>query len=170
MKLQYFSPVFAAAAIALGTPPALSDSAPTQGKTIFCQIRNGTPTTIARTADGESLPLFHWRTDALPDSLNPQQLCQDVSEKLQNYYAEGGQISSFRTHEQAGLPAVCAEATVGRCSLVLFTLAPTGNLVESNNVLDGILDSKLKQGQIPLTERGVQSHGYQVSLWDLLGW
>ncbi len=171
MKFQYyFSPVVAAVAIALGATSALGESTPTQEKTIFCETSSGTPTTMAKTAEGGSLPIFHWRTDALPEYLNSEQLCQDVSDKLQTYSSEGGRVSSFKTHEQAGLPAVCAEETAGNCSLVLFTLEPSDNLVESNRILDSILDSNLKQDKFYSTERGVQSHGYKVKLWSLLGW
>ncbi len=170
MKFQYyFSPIVAAIAIALGTTSALGEPLPTQEKTIFCETSSKTPTTMAKTAEGASLPIFHWRTEALPEYLNSEQLCQNVSDKLQTYSSEGGRVSSFKTHEQAGLPVICAEATIGNCSLVLFTLAPSDNLLESNRVLDSILDSNLKQDKFNSAERGVQSHGYKVNLWTLLG-
>jgi hypothetical protein len=135
---------------------------------IFCQVNNGTPTTIVRNKEGKTQSIFHWRTDALPKATNSQQLCNDVSAKLDKYWAE---VSSFTSSEIGGLPAVCA-GEQGECSLVLFTLAKAEEPQEvSADVLAGILDDSLKQNkQEPVSStRGVQSAFYPVSFWQLLG-
>jgi hypothetical protein len=169
MKLKYISPILAVVTLTLTAASVLSASNTTEKKTIYCETSSETPTTMAKTLDGGKLPIFHWRTEALPDYLNPEELCTQVSEKLQTYSTQGYQLSSFQTHKQNGLPVICAEETVGNCNLVLFTLEPSKTLSESNRLLDKILDDSLKGEEISSTERGVQFHGYKVNFWDLLG-
>lgn len=168
MNLKYLSPILAASAIAVGATSVLSESTVTQEQKIFCESNNGTPTTVAM-VQGETKPIFHWRSDALPPSANPQELCQNVSTKLENYPAQENQLS-FGSYDQGGLPAICAEATPGKCNLVLFTLAPAENPIEEGNrVLEGILDSNLQKNKQISNARGVQSISYPVTFWQLLG-
>ena len=168
MNLKYLSPIFAAGAIAVGATSVLGESTVNQEQKIFCESNNGIPTTVAM-VQGETKPIFHWRSDALPQSANPQELCQNVSAKLESYPTQENQLS-FGSHDQGGLPAICAEATPGKCNLVLFTLAPAENPIEEGNrVLEAILDSNLQRDKQISTARGVQSISYPVTFWQLLG-
>lgn len=168
MNFKCLSPIFAVSAIAIGATSAWSESTVTQEQKIFCESNNGTPTTVAM-VQGETKPIFHWRADVLPASANPQELCQNVSTKLAAYPAQEKQLS-FGSHDQGGIPAICAEATPGKCNLVLFTLAPAENPIEEGNrVLKGILDSDLEQNKQISNARGVQSISYPVTFWQLLG-
>lgn len=170
MKLRSFSPLLATAAVVLSATAAFSESSTNNSKKVFCSAQNGTPTTIALTKDGTQMPIFHWRSEAVSEVANSQQLCHEVASKLNNYASSGRNLSSFQVHEEGGLPAICAEETVGRCSVVLFTLAPETTLVDANTVLENILDSKLKANKVVSNQRGVQGTYFPVDVWQLLGW
>ncbi len=169
MKFTYLSPILASIAIAVTTAPVLTASINDSNQNIFCQTESGIPTTMAKRADGEEFTIFHWRNEVLPEYLNPQQLCQEVSQKLQTYATEGNQLSSFKTYDLDGIPLICAEEIAGNCSLVLFTLNASSSQGDSNMILRQILDESLKGEEIISTERGVQFYGYKVNFWTLLG-
>ncbi len=169
MKFKYLSPILASIAIALTTTPVLTASTNDSNQTIYCQSNSETPTTIAKRADGQDLTIFHWRNEVLPEYLNPLQLCEEVSQKLQTYATEGHQLSSFKTHDLDGIPLICAEEKTGDCSLVLFSLNASNTQVDSNLILGQILDDSLKGEEIISIERGVQFYGYKVNFWSLLG-
>ncbi|ELS02346.1 hypothetical protein Xen7305DRAFT_00020600 [Xenococcus sp. PCC 7305] len=144
-------------------------STSSSNQAISCQTSGAVPATIAKRADGEALTIFHWKDEVLPEYLNAQELCAEVSQKLQDYAASGHQLSSFKTHDLDGVPLICAEENTGDCSLVLFTLNATNNQGDSNMILGQILDDKLKGEEIISIERGVQFYGYKVNFWSLLG-
>ncbi len=171
MNLKRLSPICASVALAMSASLAFAESGTASNRSIFCQSVNGVPTTMA-SVQGKDRPIFHWRSEALPQSFNPQQLCDSVSNKLANYADQGSQAPSFIGFDQGGLPAVCATANPEDCSVVLFTLAPAEDpITVSNKVLEGILDSELKQGkqEIVSNTRGVQSFVYPVNFWQLMG-
>lgn len=169
MKIRYLGPILASTAIAFTITPALSASTNNANDTIYCQSNQAIPTTTAKRADGKEFTIFHWKNEALPEYLNPWELCEEVSLKLQNYAQEGNKLSSFKTHELNGIPLICAEEDTGYCSLVLFTLNASDNQADSNLLLGKILDDNLKQEEIVSIERGVQFYGYKVNFWSLLG-
>lgn len=170
MNIKTLSPIIAAAAIAVGATPAMSEANAPEAN-IFCQMQGNTPTTVARTQNGDLMPIFHWKNEALPVSMNGQQLCQDVANKLENHFASGREVVAFSSHDLM-LPTVCAEETLNQCDLVLFTLPPTENsaIDESNRVLDEILDSRFKTETTASTKRGVQSTRFEMpqGLWQLI--
>ena len=169
MKFKYLSLILTSMALTFTASPVLTASTNNSNATFSCQTENETPTTIAKKADGQDLTIFHWRNEVLPEYLNPQQLCEEVTQKLQTYATEGHQLSSFKTHDLDGIPLICAEETAGDCSLVLFTLNASNNQRESNLILGQILDDTLKGEEIISVERGVQFYGYKVNFWSLLG-
>ena len=169
MSLKSLSPICAGVAIAMGATSAFAESSISSNRIIFCENSHGMLTTMARTVEGENLPIFHWQAESLPESSNLQQLCNNVSTKLDNYITQGSTISSFGSYEQVGLPTICAESQPAQCSLVLFTLAPTDNPInESNKVLENILDDGFKQEKKVSNVRGIQSIHYRASVFGLL--
>ena len=169
MNLKSLSPICAGVVIAMGATSALAESSISSNRIIFCENSHGMLTTMARTVEGENLPIFHWQTESLPKSSNLQQLCNNVSTKLDNYVTQGSVLSSFGSYEQVGLPTICAEAQSAQCSLVLFTLPPTDNPInQSNKVLENILDDKFKQDKQVSNVRGIQSIHYRASVFGLL--
>jgi len=170
MKIKYFSSLFASIAIACALTPAFATSTNETSQTISCQVNGETPTTIAKRTDGKELTIFHWRNDVLPDNLDPHDLCEDVSAKLQNYAVGGHQLSLFKTYDMENIPLICAyEDATGDCSLVLFSLNATNSQREGNMILREILDDSLKGEETISVQRGVQFYGYKVSFWNLLG-
>ena len=169
MKIKYLGAILASIVILFATTTVLKASTKDSNQTFYCQNEGLIPTTVAKRADGEDLNIFHWRSEILPKSLNPQTLCEEVSQKLQSHATEGNQLSSFRTHDFNGVPLICAEENIGECSLVLFSLNPSISQPESNLILEQILDDSLKGEKTTNTERGVQSYGYKVNFWNLLG-
>ena len=170
MNFKSLSSICATVALAMGATSAVAESNTSANHLIFCTSSKGTPITMARTVEGKNLTIFHWRSEVLPKSLNPQQLCDSVSAKLNKYAVQGEQIAAFRSYDQGGLPAVCAEINPGECSSVLFTLAPSEHPIDaSNKVLEGILDDQLKQERRVPNTRGVQGFAYPVSFWKLMG-
>lgn len=171
MKLRYFAPFLASAALVFSATAAFSEPGVNQSKKVFCSAKNGTPTTVALNKDGTQIPIFHWNSESISSAIDPQQECHEVASKLNNYVNSGRNLSSFQVHDQQGLPAICAEETVGRCSATLMTFDPkTTTLADANSLLDNILDNQLKTKKAVSNQRGVQGTRYEVDLWSLLGW
>lgn len=167
MKMKLWSPVLAGAVIIMSAASAIGQSQ-SPGIKFTCETRNGIPTTMATASQAKSQAVFHWRADPWFHNRSPEQLCQEVSKKLQSYYDGGGQGSSFNVHETAiNRQAICVESSNGNsCSRTLFTLASNYDREESEKVLDRILDSKLKTASSQ--ERGDHRRINRVSLWALL--
>lgn len=173
MRNKYLSSLPTIAALAFGI--TLVSQAPTvASEPLFsCQLNEDSLTTVAKTNNGLWQPVFHWNR-AQPNTLaNPQQLCDSVSQKLNNYLAQDKDLSSvtFNAHEQTGLPAICIAEQDKQCSLLLFTLKPSYRPhIFAKNILASILDRDLQTSPVKLRDRGFQSTAYKVNLWQLLGW
>ncbi len=174
MKIKHLSVLLASGFLTLGASPTMAESSESNELSFSCQVNQGIPTTMAQQTDGKtSVPVFHWKNDVLPSSANAEQLCNSVSAKLEDYSAQGYDLSSlsFGASEEAGLPAICANTSESRgCSKVLFTLAPAEKPeIVADEVLTAILDKNLQQKPVKFNDRGVQSTSYQVNLLSLLG-
>ena len=67
----------------------ITQSTEAEETSFFCGKSNGILATIARTKNIE-VPMVFWDSPDLGKSnLSPQELCDQVSEKLQNYYSRG---------------------------------------------------------------------------------
>lgn len=176
MKIKYIGLLLTTSVLTLGTNPSWAETSSESRLNFNCQVNEGIPTTVARQANSEvSVPVFHWKSEALPDSSDAKQLCDRVAAKLEDYSAQGYDLSNigFGSAEQVGLPAICATGGVdGDCSLVLFTLAPAEQPVDvANDVLSAILDKRLQSNKRVSKDgkRGVQSYSYEVNFLTLLG-
>ncbi|GAB4524086.1 MAG: hypothetical protein Tsb0014_02210 [Pleurocapsa sp.] len=169
MKIKHLSSVLAGVAIACMGSPAWSQSAEVQSVTIKCDTNSQLPKTLATSQNGQEFTIFNWQDAVLPDYLNSAQLCQEVSQKLQTYAASGSEFSSFNVYAKGDSFDVCVEEMIGDCGAVLFSLNQGESLDESKQILDGVLDESLKGEKIVSTDRGVQSYGYRLNLWDMLG-
>ena len=177
MKTKYLSAILVTGAMVFGAAPAISESSEVSELNFFCQEVNGVPTTLAQ-ADGNEvkMPVFHWKQEALaPHSYDtPQQLCDRATAKLEDYSAQGYDLSevSFIGAAQSGLPSICASSTRnGDCSKVLLTLSSTEKPdVVAKDIVDSIIAKDLRQfKQEGFNDRGLQSTSYQVNFWSLLG-
>ena len=172
MKTKYLSSLLATMAIAFLATPVYGESNVPSEPTFFCQTSNNQPTTLAKTKNGEVLPVFHWNKAALPANINLQQTCDRVSEKLENYLVANQNISavSFKGVKLDNIPVICLAGVKNDCQLVLLTLAPAEKPVSTaNEVLESILDPKLQANRVVSQERGLQSTAYPISFWQLLG-
>ncbi len=173
MKIQHWSlfPLLATSMIVSITHPADAESTNSSEKTFFCQANGTTPTTLAKASNGEDIPIFNWNKEVFPPGANLQAICDNVSEKLDNYLAsENLSAVSFKTARMDYIPAICVTDAEKNCNLVLLTLDPVEEPIEAANlVLDSILNPQLKVKKALSSDRGVQSNLYTVSIWDLLG-
>ena len=147
MTIKHLSVLLATSALAVVGTPAFAESTQSPDLNFACQ--NGDiPTTVAQTAEGSvSIPVFHWKSEVLPSYANAQQLCNSVAAKLEDYSAQGYDLSSidFNGVEQAGLPVICASEQPKGCDKVLFTLKPEKNSVKATErVLTAILDKSFQ--------------------------
>ena len=177
MKTKRLSALITVGAITV-LAPAAANSAETPELSFSCELTQGVPTTVAQYAKDETkLPIFHWKDEVLASksSSTPQQLCTMVSQKLENYSAQGYDLSklSFVGTAQGGLPVICANTSgVPECSKVLLTLSPADQAdIVADEVVSGILDKDLPHQKeiVGSNDRGVQSFAYQVDFWSLLG-
>ncbi len=135
-------------AAALFISPAWGELDTTSKITFACENIQDVPITIAKNSEGKTLPIFHWKKEALTTvKTTPQELCLGVTAKLNEYVIEGYDLSElwFTNSQEADLPAICvAEKNFG-CDLVLFTLAPVEKPSDAaSQALETILDRKLQ--------------------------
>ncbi|MEM8674729.1 MAG: COP23 domain-containing protein [Cyanobacteria bacterium P01_G01_bin.67] len=176
MKIAHLSALLTAGAMTLAIPPSANSSEEPQ-LNFSCQITEGVPTTVAESTESDTqLPIFHWKKEALEykSADSPQELCNLVSEKLENYSSQGYDLSSinFVGTVQDDLPVICANAEENGCSKILLTLRPVKEIepaVLASDVVDSILDKNLQPEKSESRDRGVQSISYQVDFWSLLG-
>ena len=169
IKYIFLRSLLTAITVAWGITPVYGQSSET---TFFCQADEGIPTTIAKTQNGNLQPIFYWKSEALPEGTNPQQLCNNASQQLENYLASENDLSSvsFKSTKLDKIPVICATGKSNECNLVLLTLPPADNPVEAANVvLDSVLEPQLQAKRFISNERGVQSIYYKINLWQLLG-
>jgi hypothetical protein len=174
VRIKHLSVLLVTSLLSLAASSVSAESSQSPEMSFSCQLKEGVPTTVAQETDGnKSVSVFHWKEEALPHSVDAKQLCERVSAKLEDYAAQGYDLSTlgFTSSEMAGLPSICAAGESGDCSVVLFTLSPTEKPIDAaNKVLTAILDKDLQGNQLALAStRGVQSITYQVNIWSLLG-
>lgn len=176
MKTKYLSAIVVTGAITIGAVPVFAESSSALKLNFSCQVVDGVPTTLAQASGNKvTMPVFHWKQEALaPHSYDtPQQLCDHATAKLEDYSAQGYDLSeiSFIGAAQSGLPSICASTKNGDCSKVLLTLSSTEKPdVVAKDIVDAIIAKNLKQfKQEGFNDRGLQSTSYQVNFWSLLG-
>lgn len=144
----------------------------------FCKSNQDIPKTIAKNKDGQAKPIFHWNLNELNTSAKPQQLCNSVTQKLNDYHQAGNDLSSliFKAatvlddESLTTLPAVCATEAENPCKVPLFTLSPSENpQIAASQALDSILVQELQTSRLGAQTRGLQSTSYEVDFWQLLG-
>ena len=175
MKIQHSILILsfaATSAIALANTSVRGESNLSSKKTFFCQTNNNTPTTLAKTNDGQIVPIFHWKPEALPPQTNLQQTCDLVSEKLDNYLVSEEELAtvSFKSAKLENIPAICLAGENKNCNLVLLTLLPVEEPIETaNGLLESILDPQLQANKAAHNDRSIQSTAYPIDFWQLLG-
>lgn len=179
MNVKHLSAFIVTGSIALAATPAIADSSDTPQFNFSCKVSEGVPTTFAQPVGSDiAKPVFHWKQEALEykSSSTPQELCSNVTAKLEEYSATGydlSQISIIGTKAVDNMPAICATSGQSKdCSKLLFTLSPTINPspeAVAAHVVTAILNPQLQNEKTVYNDRGVQSTSYQVNFWQLLG-
>ena len=150
------------------TTPVWGESANKSDITFSCQDERGIPNTIAKNKQGKTQTVFYWNKDIFPDTSDTLELCNNVSEKLNNYTAEGKDLSLFvlQANEQIGLPTVCATETGVDCDLVLFTLAPTEEpIYTAGETLRGILHQEVSETSLHATRNNQLKQLFSINLF-----
>lgn len=93
-----------------------------QDVTFFCGTSEGVPATLARTSQGV-VPMILWNSpDINTSGSTAEELCQDVSQKLQTSY-QNGEFNYISTRRVDGQTVAClVENEVGSCRESLFAL------------------------------------------------
>ena len=180
MKNQYLLSLATFATVTLGTISIVSKPAIASDAEFECLLNQETPTTVVKTSNGAEQPIFHWNLNEESVSKTPEELCNSVTQKLNNYIAEGNDLSSLTFNasnffgddlDAGNFPAVCISSETEPCKLALFTLKPSEDPRIASAALDSILDPALQSTAVKpkSQDRGFQSTSYKVNFWDLLG-
>ncbi|AFY83418.1 COP23 domain-containing protein [Oscillatoria acuminata] len=165
------------AAIGLSAPSAQSTS--NLSLTYSCESRENGLSLIARlSAEGRSIEereVFNW--SRLPSTANPNQICQRVQDKLQQYASKQGihDIYGFAVYEINGKPSVCLDQqATDQCTQVLFNSQqinqPDASTPEMVAILNNILSAQVRGNENQPTDptRTYQSGSFHVPLWRIL--
>ena len=178
MKSQHLLFLPTLTTLVLGMVVIEGKSAVASDAMFHCQSNQAAFSTVAKTSSGAEQPIFHWKLDPATTSNTPEELCNSVTQKLNEYISAGNDLSSltfkastvFNDDEaMTSSPAVCVEGEGDPCKLPLFTLNPSDNLNAAGDALDLILDPALQSSAVKSQDRGFQSTSYKVNFWDLLG-
>ncbi|WP_017715932.1 COP23 domain-containing protein [Kamptonema formosum] len=129
MKVQLLGRRFTLA-VALGATATIAvetgfiaSVAAQQRNTFYCGTWDKAPTTLIRTSRG-NVPVISWTSNFFPPPLTPQQRCEIVSQRFQEFYNQN-KLKYIITGKMKGQPVVCvANRKDGDCAGLLFTLKP----------------------------------------------
>ncbi|WP_017719468.1 COP23 domain-containing protein [Kamptonema formosum] len=124
MKLKLLASTLTAAGILLGCDSTVAN--PPNSTTFVCdKDLSGIPTTFAVTSRGR-VSVIKWISEYFTGSgWNPEQRCQEVSERFQQLYS-AGRLNYLSAGRQNGQPVLCAlrSSTHTEDCALLFTLKP----------------------------------------------
>lgn len=116
-----------------------SISANVSTPTFFCDTSGQTPTTSARTSNGDRRIMIEWSSKYFNDAgYDPAKRCQAVTEKLQNYHTDN-KLNFITSSKIDGSPVICAsltesDAKSGKCSVgLILTLESNQNPTQMLN-------------------------------------
>jgi len=151
MKPRLLHSVLTVSALTIAS--LLAVTSPTRGQnsgTAFvCSNWQGSPATVAQTAQGDTVPVILWNSDYFGKAgFDPQTRCELVSQRFQQYY-NNGTLNYLTTGRMNRMPVVCvAQKEGGPCSGLLFTLKPESN---PSDTLQRLLAVRVR-AQGPLNE------------------
>ena len=159
MPSKYLIPLLTNTIFSLSISPVLGQANTSSEITFSCQSDRDVPITIATNKIGETQTIFTWKKETFPNALKAHQLCNRVTDKLNNYLSESKDLSLLilQPNRQVGLPTICVTKTGINCDLVLFTLPPAEEPIDKAcETLNAILDREISE---PIQEqnRSIQS-------------
>ncbi len=154
-----FSGVLLLSAIITIAPSWLQPSPAESVRKFRCELINGEPITVVKTARG-SMPTIHWVKSFTGRYHHVNQRCREVSARLDRFN-RAGQLKFIRTGNVNGYPVLCVDVGVSgnTCpqTRVLVTL-PKGT--DSSQILQQLLDLRARaSGHI------IQLSGEQLVLY-----
>lgn len=132
--------------VTLAIFPALAKSETPSNITFACEDNQGIPVTVAKNNKGTTQAIFHWKQVALPNQTIPQETCNLVTEKLNDYVNQSDDLSELwiQPGDIAHVPVICVERQPQNCEVVIFSFAPSSVPTSiAHNTLEQILDRKM---------------------------
>lgn len=178
MKRKYLLSLFVPTTIIFNIILEANKPATASEATFHCQQREGKQSTLIKSNNGLEKSVFHWNLDKLDTQENPQQLCNSVTQKLNQYLIDGNDPSTltfgtsitFDEIDSTPLPVVCIAGEEKPCQVILFTLSASEDpQLAASNALNSILDPDLQTNPVKSPKRGVQQTAYKVDIWQLFG-
>lgn len=129
MKPRLLHSVLTVSALTIASLLAFNPATRGQSGTAFvCSNWQGSPATVAQTAQGDTVPVILWSSDYFGKAgFDPQTRCELVSQRFQQYY-NNGTLNYLTTGRMNRMPVVCvAQKEGGPCTGLLFTLKPESN-------------------------------------------
>ncbi len=122
MESKIISSFFTIFSLALASNLTIGTVANANGNSFFCGTnQNGEPTTIARTPQAD-VPLIVWKTNQFGPEYSPQQRCQIVSAKFQDFYSRGI-LKYLTTGRENRLNVICAAQSQDSSCETLYTIS-----------------------------------------------
>jgi hypothetical protein len=161
-------PLLTSTILTLSICPVWGQSNTKSKITFACEKSQGIPITVAKNSEGKTQTIFHWQQENLTTiAESPQQLCDGISEKLNNSTAKGADLSSFALigEQQAGLPVICL-VKERDCNSILIGLYPTKTpLYKAYELLGKIIDNEIPPKNLGSEKAPI--FAYQVNLSEL---
>ncbi|WP_293157547.1 MULTISPECIES: COP23 domain-containing protein [unclassified Microcoleus] len=131
LKPQSFVSLLTGFAVSLGLVAILPQSTSAQltpKNTFFCGTSNGEPATLVR-GRNRNFPLIRWTDNSFPQPWNPQQRCEEISQRLQRFY-DNKVLYYISAKTWRGQPVLCITDDRGKCrdDGLLVTLKSGTNL------------------------------------------
>jgi len=134
LKPQSFVSLLTGFAVSLGVVATLPQSTAAQllpKNKFFCGTSNGQPATIMR-GSRRNVPLIRWTDSSFPPPWNPQQRCEEISQRLQRFH-DNKVLNYLGAKMWRDQPVLCITDDRGQCrdDGLLVTLKPGTNLQQT---------------------------------------
>lgn len=116
LKPQSFVSLLTGFAVSLGLVAILPQSTSAQftpKNKFFCGTSNGQPVTLVRSSKRD-VPLIRWTDNSFPLPWNPQQRCEEISQRLQRFY-DNKVLDYVAAKMWRGQPVLCITDGRGKC-------------------------------------------------------
>jgi hypothetical protein len=109
-------------ATAVGTALTWTQTGQAGNSPFICAVdQKGVPSTYYNSSQGP-IPVFKWQNTSFPPPYTPMRRCQEVTQRLNNYKAQGMKLKNFQSGRLNGENVVCLGSCASNGSNLLFTL------------------------------------------------
>jgi hypothetical protein len=127
------------------SPPSDATSGPSRqsSPSFICAVdAQGIPTTYAQISD-RPIPIFKWKSTSFPPPYTPTRRCEEVTQRLSNFKAQGVKLSNFQSGQLNQESVICVGPCASDGSNLLFTLRREQN---PKQVLEALIASSRGAG------------------------